>query len=133
MNEKELRELDVQVHKVLWPNESIELGHDTWARDRSGRLPSFFVTRGGKSVPVPHYSTDIGAWEPVCALMRDLWLWDTREFYGYVDVTLYYDIWREDPLPTVTNRVTCDEARGLAAYALGRARCVIAWAGRGEG
>jgi len=128
MNEAELRELDVQVHRALWPEDEVKPGKETWARRGHGKLPSFFVLKGYKYVPVPHYTTDITAWEPVYALKPE-WRWFQQEEPDATRVVVhtcgeweFFDVWVE-PF----------EATGLAAYALGRARCVIAWAGRGEG
>ena len=123
MDDNELREMDVKVHKALYPALEPELLDGYWYCRKPG---SFSMTR------VPCYTTDLGAWEPVYAL-RPEWMWDTIEFYGHTDTVLFYDVWREDPLPSIEVNVPWDDARGLAAYALGRARCVIAWAGRGEG
>ena len=126
MNEIELRELDAQVHRALYPDDDVShilnFGPRlTYVGDR------VFRTNSRRWMRLPHYTTDIGAWEPIYAL-RPEWMWDTIEFYGHTDTVLFYDVWREDPLPSIEVNVPWDDARGLAAYALGRARCVLQWA-----
>lgn len=127
MNERELRELDIQVHEALYPN--VTLAVRGW-----GDIPTHWLDVG-RMVEIPRYTTDIGAWEPVYALKPEWW-WDQDEHRDgaggrYVAVTM-----RALVVPWWSFEVCVygRESTGLAAYALGRARCVIAWAeGRGEG
>jgi hypothetical protein len=118
MDDNELREMDVKVHKALYPALEPELLDGYWYCRKPG---SFSMTR------VPCYTTDLSAWEPVYAL-KPGWKWITTEGSwgkgaGYVLVRLDYGgVW------DCVEDVDENEATGLAAYALGRARCVIAWA-----
>ena len=119
-NEKETRELDVQVHRALYPGVTL-------AVRGCGNIPTHWVDVG-RMVEIPRYTTDITAWEPVYALKPE-WRWFQQEEPDATRVVVhtcgeweFFDVWVE-PF----------EATGLAAYALGRARCVVAWARRGEG
>lgn len=126
MNEAELRALDVQVHKALYPGSAPEQIDGYWYARKPG---SFSMDR------VPHYSTDIGAWEPVYALHPE-WRWLQSEVTGdgYVAVvTRLQDHARADESQFFVDNSEYPTS-GLDRLARGRARCVIAWAaGRGEG
>lgn len=127
MNEEELRELDVQVHRALWPNDRILKG-EIYFREADG-------DKSCRSGFVPHYSTDIGAWDAVCALHPE-WRWLQSEVTGdgYVAVvTRLQDHARADESQFFVDNSEYPTS-GLDRLARGRARCVIAWAaGRGEG
>ena len=127
MDDNELREMDVKVHKALYPGWRIEKREWRHGIDYRAILPGDGPNTWEKDIPLPWYTTDLADWEPIYALKPE-WMWDTIEFYGHTDTVLFYDVWREDPLPSIEVNVPWDDARGLAAYALGRARCVIAWA-----
>jgi len=130
MNERELRELDVRVHRALWPDDSIQVG------EQYGRkvAPNEGIVR-----PIPYYTTDITAWEPVYALKPE-WMWTFEQVTGD-DGRRAWDVYVAAPVPGArcyrtyeTPYIYEGEASGWAAVALGMARCVIARAaGRGEG
>jgi hypothetical protein len=106
MNEQELRELDAKV--LLYPNDRI-LGlalYDTPCA--CGFLP--------------RYTTDIGAWESVYALKPE-WRWSQDDGLGVLTV-----LSTEPGVRPFVSVVEDFDATGLAAYALGRSRCVLAWA-----
>ena len=134
MNEEELRELDIQVHKALYPEWRIEKREWTHGIDYRAILPGDGPNTWVKDIPLPWYSTDILDWEPVYKLKPEWW-WDQDEHRDaaggrYVAVTL-----RALVVPWWSFEVCVygRESTGIAAYALGRARCVIAWAeGREE-
>lgn len=129
MSEQELRELDIKVHRALYPEQRVVIQdgpHGPYYRAVTpGDGPNTWVT----DIPLPWYSTDIQDWEPVYAA-RPKWWWDQYEASiidgeRYVEVQLRaYDT----PLSDATVRVYWHESTGLRAYALGRARCVVAWA-----
>lgn len=126
VGEQELRELDIQVHKALYPDDQI--GEK---RDMKRHSTDIWYTRSLKThnliLPVPHYTTDLAAWDAI----RPEWMWELDELRNdkgerYVDTTLNVPgspYWRD-----FDAQVYEFEARGLAAYALGRARCVLQWA-----
>jgi hypothetical protein len=123
MNEQELREMDAKVHKALYPDDMVNEQYVAW--------------RGGVSWigRVPHYSTDIGAWDAVYALHPE-WRWLQSEVTGdgYVAVVTRL----QDHALADESQFFVDNSEyptsGLDRLARGRARCVIAWAaGRGEG
>ena len=124
MDDKTLREMDVKVQHALYPEHRVEL--------RERRDPYYLVIVPDPASPgawmasniLPHYTTDIGAWESVYAL-KPGWLWSINELVECVWVTLRV---MGRPYDVVYSTVATTEATGLAAYALGRARCVIAWA-----
>ena len=125
MDDNELREMDVKVHRALYPGHVVMLCPEI---DNHGESAWLWWENGKGGWDVPHYTTDITAWEPVYALKPE-WRWFQQEEPDATRVVVhtcgeweFFDVWVE-PF----------EATGLAAYALGRARCVIAWAGRGEG
>lgn len=124
----ELRELDALVHRALYPDDDVShilnFGPRlTYVKDR------VFRTSSRRWMRLPRYSTDIGAWDAVCALKPE-WLWDQAEYLGE---SVVVGLWWADG-DCVAEDVLVTDATGLAAYALGRARCVLAWAaGRGEG
>jgi hypothetical protein len=129
MDENELREMDVKVHKALYPGWRIEKREWTHGIDYRAILPGDGPNTWLKDIPLPWYSTDIQDWEPVYAL-KPGWLWSINELVECVWVTLRV---MGRPYDVVYSTVATTEATGLAAYALGRARCVIAWAeGREE-
>lgn len=131
MNERELRELDIQVHKALWPNDRILKG-EIYFREADG-------DKSCRSGFVPHYSTDIGAWDAVYALKPE-WRW-TFELVTDDEGQCAWDVYMAAPVIGAGHYRTYEtpyiyerEASGWAAVALGMARCVIARAaGRGEG
>jgi hypothetical protein len=134
MSEAELRELDVQVHKALYPDATyVKAGLN------DGSALSYYVgyVDRGEVVgyPLPRYSTDIGAWDAVCALHPE-WRWLQSEVTGdgYVAVvTRLQDHARADESQFFVDNSEYPTS-GLDRLARGRARCVIAWAaGRGEG
>lgn len=116
MDNNELREMDVKVHKALYPALEPELLDGYWYYRKPG---SFSMTR------VPCYTTDLSTWEPVYQLKPE-WEWHQDEgVQNGVSVRLYVSNWA---YPKYECFVYWHEVTGLAAYALGRARCVIAWA-----
>lgn len=115
MDDNELREMDVKVHKALHPGATF----DTYIAPSGKREPESYQD-GFPTGEVPHYSTDIGAWEPVYALKPE-WRWTQNEHDSAVWVTLF-------PGDAFFATVWPEDATGLAAYALGRARCVLQWA-----
>jgi hypothetical protein len=134
MSEIELRELDARVHRVLYPGDDVSHILDfgprlTYVGER------VFRTSSRRWMRLPHYSTDIGAWEPVYALHPE-WRWLQSEVTGdgYVAVvTRLQDHARADESQFFVDNSEYPTS-GLDRLARGRARCVIAWAaGRGEG
>jgi hypothetical protein len=127
MSEAELRVLDGKVHEALYPGVTLAV------RGR-GDIPTHWVDVG-RMVEIQHYSTDIGAWEPVYALHPE-WRWLQSEVTGdgYVAVvTRLQDHARADESQFFVDNSEYPTS-GLDRLARGRARCVIAWAaGRGEG
>jgi hypothetical protein len=114
MDDNELREMDVKVHKALYPALEPELLDGYWYCRKPG---AFSMTR------VPCYTTDLADWEPVYAL-KPGWAWSCVEYDQGVLVTL-----REPSAGAEIDAVVSRAyATGLAAYALGRARCVLQWA-----
>ena len=124
MDDKTLREMDVKVQHALYPEHRVEL--------RERRDPYYLVIVPDPASPgkwmasniLPHYTTDIGAWEPVYAL-KPGWRWSQDEgVRAGLWVRLHEGFYI---VPLYEGFVYAHEATGLAAYALGRARCVIAW------
>ena len=118
------RDLDAKVHEALYPNVALAV------RGR-GDIPTHWLDVG-RMVEIPHYSTDLGAWDMVSE-QRPSWRWMQLDGDNCVTVTLFGAQPHADPRNRYSLRavVTAFEVVGHAAYALGRARCVIKWANNG--
>ena len=121
MDDNELREMDVKVQHALYPEWRIEKRE--WKRgiDYRAILPGDGPNTWLKDIPLPWYTTDIADWEPVYAL-KPGWMWRIKQAASCVWVSLTAGDVR------ITEAVNAGDATWLAAWALGMARCVIAWA-----
>jgi hypothetical protein len=125
MNEQEMRELDVQVHRALYPGVTL-------AVRGCGNIPTHWVDVG-RMVEIPRYTTDIADWEPIYAL-RPEWRW-TFELVTDDEGQCAWDVYMAAPVIGAGHYRTYEtpyiyerEARGWAAVALGMSRCVLQWA-----
>jgi hypothetical protein len=117
--------LDIRVHKALYPNDDVSQFLNfgprfTYVKDYVFRASSRRWTQ------VPNYSTDITAWDVVFKLKPE-WEWHHDQgVHSGVSVRLYVS---KFAVPVFEGFVYWHEAAGLAAWALGMARCVVVWAG----
>ena len=124
MDDNELREMDAKVHMALYPEWRIEKREWRHGIDYRAILPGDGPNTWLKDIPLPWYTTDLADWEPVYALKQG-WTWDHIEYGdGSYSCLLHPSV----SAMFIKQGVLATEATGLAAYALGRARCVIAWA-----
>lgn len=122
MTEGELRELDAKVHLALYPGWRVEKRDGPHGPHYRAILPGDGPNTWLKDIPLPWYTTDIRDWEEVYALKPE-WEWSHDDGLGVLTVL------NTGPgAKPVASVVEDFDATGLAAYALGRARCVLAWA-----
>ena len=112
------RELDVMVHRALWPDDTVVVSDFVQSYRRTiGENPYSEVWS-----TIPAYSTDITAWD----WSRDGWSWDREECLG---LTIYLFVY-EPP----NRRKDCEALvpfnydHPLAAEAFARSLCVLQWA-----
>ena len=127
--EQPSREMDARVHQALWPDDEVEFveawpGDATW----SGWKAYWRCIRNGQLEHLPHYSTNLAAWDGVSDSRG--WYWYAEEHYDKVHVRLYdggplgkVEMYEASVLGTeIPNR--------HAAWALGMSRCILQWAER---
>ena len=111
------RELDVAVHRVLWPDAEIvdKPGYEGVLVDNPSE-----VWKEWRAIPA--YSTDIMAWD----WSRKGWSWDREEC---IDLTICLSVYQPPE-----GRTDCEASvafnydHPLAAEAFARSLCVLQWA-----
>ena len=148
MNEQPSRELDVQVHRALWPDALIER---LWVcYDYDGESPFVVSEEDAQNScgeceqdwfyqdnpvllnsfkPIPRYTTDLSAWKD---WRRVGWLWEISEAAPRVQVILRIMPYHGDYIYAEVLYAECGGDHH-AAWALGMSRCVLKWAERQDG
>ena len=115
------RELDVMVHRALWPDDTVVVSDFVQSYRRTiGENPYSEVWS-----TIPFYSTDITAWD----WTRRGWGWDAAERPAYIMVTLKAEI---ATVGAGADYRDHDNNR-FRAQAFARSLCVLQWAETKEG
>jgi len=125
MNDKAGREMDAQVHKVLWPNDEVQC-FTTLARADNAKLDTARYSRNcGQWKLVPYYSTELSAWN----FAYKGWRWQIAVSWKRLTVTLCEYDGRPGYMTLAYAQVDLDVANWQGTVAEAMSRCVLEWAG----